>query len=165
MKRYVAKSVNSVTVSVTKREGGRLAENVTKRDGGVSKILEVAWRSFWMAPNRLVQQKLFQVLKKFRDRIGISQLIRLNNERFSIPELLFSPSDVAVKEMGISEAIVHCIQQCPEETRPHLYRYVTPHCIIIGTEVFYPIVSEIYCRFVRYHHISMKNARFSLYST
>lgn len=50
------------------------------------------------------------------------QLIRLNNERFSIPELLFHPSDVGIQEMGITEAIVHSINKCPEETRPHLYR-------------------------------------------
>ena len=55
--------MNSVTVSVTKGEG--VAENVTEREGGAqwneagiqdpanlakSKILEVAWRNFWMAP-------------------------------------------------------------------------------------------------------------------
>ncbi|MCL4119484.1 UNVERIFIED_CONTAM: hypothetical protein GTU68_019164 [Idotea baltica] len=52
------------------------------------------------------------------------QLIRLNNERFSIPELLFNPYDVGIQEMGISEAIIHCIQKCPEETRPHLYKNI-----------------------------------------
>ncbi|KAL7642925.1 UNVERIFIED_CONTAM: hypothetical protein RMT77_006214 [Armadillidium vulgare] len=52
------------------------------------------------------------------------QLIRLNNERFSIPELLFNPSDVGIQEMGISEAIVYCIEKCPEETRPHLYKNI-----------------------------------------
>ncbi|XP_068248580.1 actin-related protein 6-like [Palaemon carinicauda] len=52
------------------------------------------------------------------------QLIRLNNERFSIPELLFNPSDVGIQEMGITEAIVHSINKCPEETRPHLFRNI-----------------------------------------
>ncbi|KAK3886040.1 hypothetical protein Pcinc_009787 [Petrolisthes cinctipes] len=52
------------------------------------------------------------------------QLIRLNNERFSIPELLLFPSDVGIQEMGITEAIVHSINKCPEETRPHLYRNI-----------------------------------------
>ncbi|XP_037775751.1 actin-related protein 6-like [Penaeus monodon] len=52
------------------------------------------------------------------------QLIRLNNERFTIPELLFTPSDVGIQEMGISEAIVHSINKCPEETRPHLFRNI-----------------------------------------
>uniref|UniRef100_A0A2P2I776 Actin-related protein 6-like n=2 Tax=Hirondellea gigas TaxID=1518452 RepID=A0A2P2I776_9CRUS len=52
------------------------------------------------------------------------QLIRLNNERFSVPELLFRPSDVGVQQMGISEAIVDAISRCPTETQPHLYRNI-----------------------------------------
>ena len=49
-------------------------------------------------------------------------MVRLNNERFSIPEILFHPSDIGISQMGISEAIVHSINKCPEETRPHLFR-------------------------------------------
>lgn len=35
-------------------------------------------------------------------------MIRMNNERFGVPELLFRPSDVGIQEMGLSEAIMHC---------------------------------------------------------
>ncbi len=42
------------------------------------------------------------------------QIIRMNNERFSIPEILFHPSDVGIQEMGLSEAIVHCIENLDE---------------------------------------------------
>ncbi|KAF2359909.1 Actin family [Trinorchestia longiramus] len=52
------------------------------------------------------------------------QLIRLNNERFAVPELLFRPSDIGVQQMGVAEAIVHAISLCPPETRPHLYRNI-----------------------------------------
>lgn len=52
------------------------------------------------------------------------QLIRLNNERFSIPELLFYPSNIGIHEMGITEAIVHSVSLCPEETRPHLLKNI-----------------------------------------
>ncbi|KAK8722251.1 hypothetical protein OTU49_012340 [Cherax quadricarinatus] len=55
---------------------------------------------------------------------GSEQIVRLNNERVSVPELLFYPSDVGIQEMGITEAIVHSINKCPEETRPHLYRNI-----------------------------------------
>lgn len=41
--------------------------------------------------------------------ILIFQMIRMNNERFAIPELLFRPSDVGIQEMGISESIMHCL--------------------------------------------------------
>lgn len=38
----------------------------------------------------------------------------MNNERFTIPELLFHPSDVGIHEMGVAEAVVHTIQSLPE---------------------------------------------------
>lgn len=49
------------------------------------------------------------------------QLLRLNNERFSVPEILFNPSDIGIYQMGIAEATVDAINACPEETRPHLF--------------------------------------------
>ncbi|XP_043214148.1 actin-related protein 6-like [Amphibalanus amphitrite] len=52
------------------------------------------------------------------------QLIRLTNERFSVPELLFHPSDVGIQQMGIPEAIVEAVSACPPETWPHLYRNI-----------------------------------------
>lgn len=52
------------------------------------------------------------------------QIIRMNNERFAIPELLFHPSDVGIHEMGIAEALVHTIESLPEEMQPHMYSNV-----------------------------------------
>ena len=48
------------------------------------------------------------------------QVLRMNNERFTIPEILFHPSDVGIKQMGIPEAIIDCLKACEEETWPHL---------------------------------------------
>ncbi len=42
----------------------------------------------------------------------IKKIIRMNNECFTIPELLFNPSDIGINEMGISEAIVDSVQSC-----------------------------------------------------
>lgn len=42
------------------------------------------------------------------------QILRLANERFAVPEILFQPSDIGIQEMGIPEAIVHSIQSLPE---------------------------------------------------
>ncbi|XP_044048222.1 actin-related protein 6 isoform X2 [Siniperca chuatsi] len=42
------------------------------------------------------------------------QILRLANERFAVPEMLFHPSDIGIQEMGIPEAIVHSIQSLPE---------------------------------------------------
>ncbi|XP_041352519.1 actin-related protein 6-like isoform X2 [Gigantopelta aegis] len=48
------------------------------------------------------------------------QLIRMNNERFAVPELLFQPSDVGIHETGIPEAILHSVNSLSEEMRPHM---------------------------------------------
>ncbi|XP_052240121.1 actin-related protein 6-like isoform X2 [Dreissena polymorpha] len=66
---------------------------------------------------------------------GNEQIIRMNNERFSVPELLFRPSDVGVQEMGITEALIHCVSTTPEEMQPHFYRNIVTtggNCLIPG---------------------------------
>uniref|UniRef100_A0AC35TQ23 Actin-related protein 6 n=1 Tax=Rhabditophanes sp. KR3021 TaxID=114890 RepID=A0AC35TQ23_9BILA len=40
-----------------------------------------------------------------------NQTITLNNERFSIPELLFNPSDIEVNQKGIADALADCLNQ------------------------------------------------------
>ncbi|XP_078090836.1 actin-related protein 6 isoform X1 [Mustelus asterias] len=52
------------------------------------------------------------------------QILRLTNERFAVPEILFHPSDIGIQEMGIPEAIVHSIQSLPEEMHPHFYKNI-----------------------------------------
>lgn len=42
------------------------------------------------------------------------QIVRMNNERFAVPEILFHPSDISIQEKGISEAIVHSISATPK---------------------------------------------------
>ena len=45
--------------------------------------------------------------------------LRLSNERFTVPELLFHPSDVGYSEMGISEAAQHLLtERLPPPVRP-----------------------------------------------
>ncbi|KAJ8032214.1 Actin-related protein 6 [Holothuria leucospilota] len=73
------------------------------------------------------------------------QIIRMNNERFSVPELLFNPSDVSIQEMGIPEAIVHCIGLVEEEMRPHLYKNI----LLTGGNSLFPGFKERVERDVR----------------
>ncbi|XP_063693426.1 actin-related protein 6-like [Bolinopsis microptera] len=56
------------------------------------------------------------------------QMIRLSLERFTVPEILFNPSDIGIEAMGLTEAIVHAIRQCPVNMQPHLYNNI----VIIG---------------------------------
>lgn len=56
------------------------------------------------------------------------QTLRLSNERFTIPELLFHPSDVGIRQMGLAEAIFDACKSCPEKALGHLL----PNILCIG---------------------------------
>lgn len=56
------------------------------------------------------------------------QTLRLTNERFTIPELLFHPSDVGIRQMGLAEAIFDACKACPEKALAHLL----PNILCIG---------------------------------
>jgi len=51
---------------------------------------------------------------------GDYQTVKMNNERFQVPEILFYPTDVGINQVGISHAIVHSIQKVDEDSRPGL---------------------------------------------
>ncbi|KAK2880640.1 actin-related protein 6 [Channa argus] len=62
------------------------------------------------------------------------QILRLANERFAVPEMLFHPSDIGIQEMGIPEAIVYSIQSLPEEMQPHFYQNI----VLTGGNSLFP---------------------------
>lgn len=62
------------------------------------------------------------------------QTLRLNNERFAIPELLFHPSDVGIPQMGIPEAIMHSISSCPVEYMESLLENI----VLYGGNTLFP---------------------------
>ncbi|KAI0209778.1 Actin-related protein 6 [Lamellibrachia satsuma] len=69
------------------------------------------------------------------DRNASQQIIRMNIERFSVPELLFHPSDIGLEEMGIPEAIWHSVSSLPEEMQPHMYGNIVltgGNCVLPG---------------------------------
>ncbi|KAK9500920.1 hypothetical protein O3M35_002083 [Rhynocoris fuscipes] len=66
------------------------------------------------------------------------QKLRMNNERFSVPEVLFHPSDIGINQMGLAEAIKYSIQQCPEESRSHLYKNI----VVTGGSALFPGFKE-----------------------
>ncbi|KAK7793356.1 hypothetical protein R5R35_008508 [Gryllus longicercus] len=76
---------------------------------------------------------------------GDQQTLRLNNERFTVPELLFNPSDVGITQMGIVEAIVDSLSVCPAETHPHLYRNI----MLVGGSTLFPGFRDRVCKEVR----------------
>ncbi|KAL5484066.1 hypothetical protein EMCRGX_G020504 [Ephydatia muelleri] len=62
------------------------------------------------------------------------QCLRLSNERFSIPEILFHPSDIGLSQMGIPEAVVHSVSLTPKEMHPHLYGNI----LVVGGNTLFP---------------------------
>uniref|UniRef100_A0A3B3YCC1 Actin-related protein 6 n=1 Tax=Poecilia mexicana TaxID=48701 RepID=A0A3B3YCC1_9TELE len=62
------------------------------------------------------------------------QTLRLANERFAVPEMLFHPSDIGIQEMGIPEAIADSVQSLPEEMHPHFYQNI----VLTGGNLLFP---------------------------
>ncbi|XP_071453568.1 actin-related protein 6 [Hetaerina americana] len=65
------------------------------------------------------------------------QSLRLNNERFAVPETLFRPSDIGVNQMGLVEAAVHSIfhtSAIPQESQPHF----TKNVLLVGGSTLFP---------------------------
>lgn len=62
----------------------------------------------------------------------------MSNERFTVPEILFHPLDIGVRQMGISEAIVAAVNNCPLETRPYLFENI----VLSGGNMKFPGVKE-----------------------
>ena len=58
----------------------------------------------------------------------------MNNERITVPELLFAPSIIGIPQAGIPEAIVQAVESCPEEMRESLYSCV----LLTGGNCLFP---------------------------
>ena len=50
--------------------------------------------------------------------------ITLNNERISVPELLFTPSDAGIEQAGVAQLVLQSIEASPEPLRPVLWNNV-----------------------------------------
>jgi len=52
------------------------------------------------------------------------QVLVLGNERFTVPEVLFHPSDVGLNQCGLVECIVHCVESLPVWMQPLMYENI-----------------------------------------
>lgn len=64
---------------------------------------------------------------RYRD----DQILQMGNERFTIPEILFHPSDIGIRQAGICEAIVQCLSELEEEVGA----LMTANIIVMGGNV------------------------------
>ena len=53
-----------------------------------------------------------------------AQVVKMANDRFTVPEVLFNPSDIGINQAGIAEAITQTVSRCPEIFAEELYRNV-----------------------------------------
>ena len=52
------------------------------------------------------------------------QVLQLNNERFLVPEVLFSPTDIGLNQAGVPEAVVQAVNATHAALQPLLYTNV-----------------------------------------
>lgn len=52
------------------------------------------------------------------------QILRLNNERFTVPELLFYPKDVGLSSIGVAEAVAKTILAAPAPVQHILAKHI-----------------------------------------
>ncbi|ALC48427.1 Actr13E [Drosophila busckii] len=75
-----------------------------------------------------VKRGYIRVPGKPREDEDQQQLVPLCNERFTVPELLFNPSDIGIKQVGIPEAIADSLKACPWQA----HRDLLLNILIVG---------------------------------
>ena len=50
--------------------------------------------------------------------------MRIANERFTVPEVLFRPSDIGINEAGVSEMLQQVVVKCPKSFEGPLYNNI-----------------------------------------
>ena len=74
-------------------------------------------------------------IRELGSKSGVEeQVLKLANERFAVPEILFYPSDIGLNQMGIAEAIVHSISTTPKPMHAHLYHNI----LLTGGSTLFP---------------------------
>eukprot|EP00160_Parvularia_atlantis_P005150 Unigene14396_Nuclearia_a/m.43433 Unigene14396_Nuclearia_a/g.43433 ORF Unigene14396_Nuclearia_a/g.43433 Unigene14396_Nuclearia_a/m.43433 type:complete len:214 (-) Unigene14396_Nuclearia_a:43-684(-) len=73
------------------------------------------------------------------------QILVMNNERFTVPELLFRPFDIGIQHSGLCEAIVEAIEASPDMMRGLLYGNI----VLVGGGANLPGIVERIQRDVR----------------
>lgn len=68
----------------------------------------------------------------------LDQTLTLGNERFSVPELLFNPSDAGIDQMGLPEAINLSFMR----THPLMCEHLCKNIILTGGNVLFPGFEE-----------------------
>ena len=71
--------------------------------------------------------------------------LNLGNERFSVPELLFSPSDIGLEQMGLCETVQRCLSLVP----PAMSESLTGNIVLTGGSPLFPGFRDRLCHDLR----------------
>lgn len=82
----------------------------------------------------LTTSTLGYVLDDDNEKNENAQILYMNNERFTVPEVLFNPSLIGIDQCGIPEAIFASISEVPEELRELMYSNI----ILVGGSAKFP---------------------------
>ena len=66
------------------------------------------------------------------------QVLKLSNERISVPEVLFRPSDIGIEQAGVAECVVQAAEACLPDLREALYSNV----VVTGGSALFPNFEE-----------------------
>ncbi|KAK9467973.1 actin family [Lipomyces arxii] len=83
--------------------------------------------------------RLGHVLNKSEAPEPDDQILTLGNERFSVPELLFMPSDIDMRQAGLPEAIMQAVSAVPD---PDIRNLLLGNVIVTGGTSQFPGFKE-----------------------
>lgn len=66
------------------------------------------------------------------------QILKLNNERFTVPEILLRPSNIGMEQQGIAETVVSSILKCPKSRQ----EVIANNIILAGGNAKFPGLRE-----------------------
>jgi len=66
------------------------------------------------------------------------QVLKMNNERITVPEILFNPSDIGITQAGIAESVIPSINSCHSDIQGMLYSNI----LLMGGNTLFPNFRE-----------------------
>lgn len=79
--------------------------------------------------------QIVEIVEDKKDDASIrNEELKLTNERFLVPEMLFHPADLGMNQAGLAECIVRAINSC----HPHLHPVLFSSIILTGGSSLFP---------------------------
>lgn len=89
-------------------------------------VRELKERFCMVSPNIEQDRKLDKETTFYNSyfKLPSGKVIKINNEKFEAPEILFNPMLLQNESPGVQDIVVKCIQSCAMDNRPLLYKNI-----------------------------------------